>query len=213
MAKYRKPLINIPLHTRRPKRNEPKTSITRGMSVKNLPRWSGGRVMLKAKWASSNLANHVHYIQHREKNTEKRELLTKDGTVDEKEFIKEVNKSGKRYFKFIISPEERLTRDELKSVVESSIAELEKRYGKLRYAYVMHENTEHFHAHIVCAGRSKRRSPIRITKKTLFDMKEAAINKVFEIKRDRELDLGFSFEKIIKDIKNGIKNIAGIKIK
>ncbi len=213
MAKYRKPLINIPLHTRRPKRNEPKTSITRGMSVKNLPRWSGAKVMLKAKWASSNLANHVHYIQHREKNTEKRELLTKDGTVDEKEFIKEVNKSGKRYFKFIISPEERLTRDELKSVVESSIAELEKRYGKLTYAYVMHENTEHFHAHIVCAGRSKRRSPIRITKKTLFDMKEAAINKVFEIKRDRELDLGFSFEKIIKDIKNGIKNIAGIKIK
>ena len=211
MSKYRKPLINIPLHTKRPKRNEPKTSITRGMSVKNLPKWSGAKVMLKAKWASNNLANHVHYIQHREKNTEKRELLTKDGTVGEKEFIKEVNKSGKRYFKFIISPEDRLSREELKSVVESSMAELEKRYGKLTYAYVIHENTEHFHAHIVCAGRSKRRSPIRITKKTLFDMKESAINRVFEIKRDKELDLGASFKKTLMDLSAGLKNIIGIK--
>ena len=209
---YRKPLINIPLYTKRPKRNEPKTSITRGMSVKSLPKWSGAKVMLKAKWASNNLANHVHYIQHREKNTEKRELITENGTVSEKDFIREVNKSGKRYFKFIISPEEKLTRDELKSVVESSMKELEKRYGKLTYAFVMHENTEHFHAHIVCAGRSKRRSPVRITKKTLFDMKEAAINRIFEIKRDKNLDLGLSFEKIIKDLSRGIKNsLKGVK--
>ena len=209
---YRKPLINIPLYTKRPKRNEPKTSITRGMSVKSLPKWSGAKVMLKAKWASNNLANHVHYIQHREKNTEKRELITENGTVSEKDFIREVNKSGKRYFKFIISPEEKLTRDELKSVVESSMKELEKRYGKLTYAFVMHENTEHFHAHIVCAGRSKRRSLVRITKKTLFDMKEAAINRIFEMKRDKNLDLGLSFEKIIKDLSRGIKNsLKGVK--
>ncbi len=209
---HREPLINIPLHTKRPKRNEPKTSITRGMSVKSLPKWSGAKVMLKAKWASNNLANHVHYIQHREKNTEKRELITENGTVSEKDFIREMNKSGKRYFKFIISPEEKLTRDELKSVVESSMKELEKRYGKLTYAFVMHENTEHFHAHIVCAGRSKRRSLVRITKKTLFDMKEAAINRIFEMKRDKNLDLGLSFEKIIKDLSRGIKNsLKGVK--
>ena len=211
MSKFRKPLINIPLHTKRPKRNEPKTSIMKGMSVKSLPKWSGAKVVLKAKWASNNLANHVHYIQHREKNTEKRELITENGTVSEKDFIKEVNKSGKKYYKFIISPEDKMSREELKSVVKETMKELEKRYGKLTYAFVIHENTEHFHAHVVCAGKSKRRSPIRVTKKTLFDMKEAAINKVFEIKQNKELNLGDSFGKIAESLKAGLKKIMRIK--
>jgi hypothetical protein len=211
MSKFRKPLINIPLHTKKPKRNEPKTSITKGMSVKNLPKWSGAKVVLKARFASNNLANHVHYIQHREKNTEKRELMTENGTINEKDFIRQVNKAGKKYYKFIISPEDKLSRDELKSVVKESMKELEKRYGKLTYAFVIHENTTHFHAHVVCAGRSKRRSPIRVTKKTLYDMKEAAINKVFEIKQEKALSLGESFQKIAESLKSGFKKILEIK--
>ncbi len=211
MSKFRKPLIHIPLHTKKPKRNEPKTSVTKGMSVKNLPKWSGAKVVLKARFASNNLANHVHYIQHREKNTEKRELMTENGTINEKDFIKEVNKAGKKYYKFIISPEDKLTREELKRVVKESMKELEKRYGKLIYAFVIHENTSHFHAHVVCAGRSKRRSPIRVTKKTLYDMKEAAINKVFEIKQDKVLSLGESFQKIAESLKSGVKKILEVK--
>ena len=177
--------MEVPLHTRRPKRNEPRSGVSIG-TVKNLPKWSGARVMIKVKWACKNLANHIHYIQHREKGTEKRELITEKGAIDEKDFINEVNKSGKRYFKLIISPEEKLSKEELETVVKDTMKELEKRYGKLTYAFVMHENTEHFHAHVVLAGRSKRRSPVRITKKTLFDMKKAGVDRIFNIKEERE---------------------------
>jgi type IV secretory pathway VirD2 relaxase len=176
-----------------------------------MPQWNSAKVVIKAGFATNNLANHVHYIQHREKNTEKRELMTENGTIPEKDFIRQVNRAGKKYYKFIISPEDRLSRDELKSVVNEAMKELEKRYGKLTYAFVIHENTSHFHAHVVCAGRSKRRSPVRVTKNTLQDMKEAAINRVFEIKQDKVLSLGDSFQRITESLKTGFKKIFEIK--
>ena len=213
MSKYRKPLIHIPLHTKRPKRNEPKSSVTRGMSVKNLPKWSGARVMIKVKYALVNLSGHIHYIQHREKNTPKRELITKDGEINEKDFIKQMNANGKKYYKFTISPEEKLTREELQETVKKTMEELEKRYGKLLYAFVIHENTEHFHAHVVMSAKSKNRANIKIGKRMLFGMKEAAIEKIWDIKQNRQIDITQSIKNIVNDLTSRFKNgIEKLKI-
>jgi phage-related protein len=207
---YRKPLLEIPKYTKRPKRNEPKTSITKG--VKNLPKWSGAKVMIKVTYTNKNLEGALHYIQHREKNTPKRELITANGEINEKDFIKQMNANGKKFYKFIISPEEQLTKEELEKTVKKTMEELEKRYSKLLYAFVIHENTDHRHAHVVMSARSRNRANIKIGKKMLFGMKEAAVNKIWEIKQSRQIDITQAIKNIANDLGSGLKDgLDGLK--
>lgn len=110
------------------------------------------------KGARSAIREHIRYIQERERGEQERERTFFDrdrGDIERREVYEEMHRSQGRnvaMHTLILSPGD--NRTDLQEYTRESMDALEDRLGhKLNWYAVTHENTDHYHAHVVIAGQ------------------------------------------------------------
>lgn len=186
MSVKRSPVFKVAL--KKPKKNEPHYGVSRGVRINKTPLWSGVKCIVKAKWAFQNLSNHLHYLQYREGKGEK-ELWNDKGAEEKTEFLKQFRGKGhKKYYKFIISPEDNLTDEELKLAVFKAINSIKKEYGdKIIWGAVIHSNTLHKHAHIIVRSKTDDEVYVNLNKRLLNNLKIEVLKNIFNT-RENEIN-------------------------
>ena len=119
------------------------------------------RCMVKMYYGDSKESHLKHlkeYMTQMKKNgvTEKPVLF---GNISMEEYAK---KATDRYFKWIISPEKKMSRDELENLARTYMDKMERKTGrKYDWQAAIHLDTEHPHIHIVINGNDLEGKPIK----------------------------------------------------
>lgn len=178
----------------------------------------GSKVVVKNKFIKNNskqLANHIKYIEHRQQG-EKAELFDKENdNVHRYSYDDKVNPHlYPIHHKIMISPEDRLTPDQLKELAREVMLKLENyKQQEIVWIAAIHDKEEHTkypHLHIVASGKD---SVLKIKKKELsFIRKEASRYVTREIGLERAINekvkAEFKKETAVLDVSTLDKNKA-----
>src|SRR5580658_172559 len=125
---------------------------------KSTPVIAKSRYIKAGKGARSAIREHVRYIQERERGEQERERTffdrEKEG-VERKDVYDEMYRNQRQkvaMHTLILSPGD--NRTDIQEYTRESMEALEDRLGhQLNWYAVTHENTDHYHAHVVIAGQ------------------------------------------------------------
>jgi len=154
------------------------------------------RSIVKTRWVRAggherHLRNAIDYLQGRERGPaeKEREFFSKDRSHLSKEDVEKgiEEKSGRfiGFHKMIISPGDNSIN--LQGYVRDIVAEWEKVLGQeIDYYGIIHENTDHYHAHLLIGGRIEgSTADLRFTSEQLAGLRFISDE---WLARDRELD-------------------------
>jgi len=134
----------------------------RGRDAGMRSRSAGRRVVIKARivrhagarYRAAPLADHMRYLR-REGVTEDGSLAAmfdRDGPADHDAFADRCS-DDRHHFRFIVSPEDAASLDDLRATTRELMAQAEKDLGtRLDWVAVDHWNTEHPHVHVLVRG-------------------------------------------------------------
>lgn len=199
-------------------RSKKSENIAVGGSIRISSTSSGGsfgqfssKVIVKNNFIKNNIqrvSNHIKYIEYRQQG-EKAELIDRDkDQVHRYSYQDNINKNIPQvHHKIVISPEDRLSRDQLKELSREIMLKLENHKNQdIMWIAAIHDNEKHTkypHLHIIASGKD---SVLRLERKDLDFMRKET---------SRYVSLETSIDKTINDKIKELyeKEIAIIDIK
>ncbi len=120
--------------------------------------------------AARHTTAHINYIQNRElgRGEPRRQFFDKNRDVLAREEAKlammENQNRNVAMYKLILSPGiDYMSKEEVQDYARNVMSQLEERLGQeLTWSGVVHQNTEHPHAHVILAGRDADSKPVRL---------------------------------------------------
>lgn len=116
----------------------------------------------------------------------------------------ELNEGIGAFRRIVIDAGQEFDREEMNRLVNETMQTFQEQTGKqLDYAFAVHNDTEHIHAHVLAYGQS---SEINMTKEHLQLFKEIAGEKTHELLHEKELDQdrNLSFHQQIDKAMDGV---------